>query len=553
MLEALTIQNLATLSQVDLEITPGFTAITGETGAGKSLLLDALELALGERADASLVRTGAERAQVSAVFRVGQLSDTQNWLADNDFDATDELIVRRSVTAEGRSKALVNGIPITAGQLKTLAATLVHLHGQQAHQQLLEPREQTRMIDAYADGGRAYAHYSVAYRAWKAAEASLAHYQDEIAEASREQVLLTFQVEELNAFQPADDEYAALDQMQRQLAGADHFLAVTASALAQLDGHEDGGLVDQVSRLRAAMSDLVEDHPTLAEADALLDQAAISLDESARVIRHAHAHLDVDPERLAQVEARLSEWLQLARKHRVEPDALAAHWQQLKARLDRLQTSQEALPALEAHVRETAAQAERAAEALSEVRARCGIELAAEVTRNLQALHMRDAQFDVTWRRSDELGVMGRETALFLFTPNAGQAGGSLSKIASGGELSRVSLAIEVITAAKRASPTLVFDEVDVGIGGTTAAVVGRMLAQLATHTQLLVVTHQPQVAAAAQVHIHVAKQTHAGSTESQALVLSDAERVEEIARMLGGTTLTETTFAMAKELLANA
>ena len=323
--------------------------------------------------------------------------------------------------------------------------------------------------------------------------------------------------------------------------------------MAQLDGHEDGGLVDQVSRLRAAMSDLVEDHPTLAEADALLDQAAISLDESARVIRHAHAHLDVDPERLAQVEARLSEWLQLARKHRVEPDALAAHWQQLKARLDRLQTSQEALPALEAHVRETAAQAEQAAEALSEVRARCGIELAAEVTRNLQALHMRDARFDVTWRRSDELGVMGRETALFLFTPNAGQAGGSLSKIASGGELSRVSLAIEVITAAKRASPTLVFDEVDVGIGGTTAAVVGRMLAQLATHTQLLVVTHQPQVAAAAQVHIHVAKQTHAGSTESQALVLSDAERVEEIARMLGGTTLTDTTYAMAKELLANA
>lgn len=553
MLEALTIQNLATLSQVDLEITPGFTAITGETGAGKSLLLDALELALGERADASLVRTGAERAQVSAVFRVGQLSDTQNWLADNDFDATDELIVRRSVTAEGRSKAVVNGIPITAGQLKTLAATLVHLHGQQAHQQLLEPREQTRMIDAYADGGRAYTHYSVAYRAWKAAEASLAHYQDEIAEASREQALLTFQVEELSAFQPADDEYAALDQTQRQLAGADHFLAVTASALAQLDGHEDGGLVDQVSRLRAAMSDLVEDHPTLAEADALLDQAAISLDESARVIRHAHAHLDVDPERLALVEARLSEWLQLARKHRVEPDALAAHWQQLKARLDRLQTSQEALPALEAQVRETAAEAEQAAEALSEVRARCGIELATEVTRNLQALHMRDAQFDVTWRRSDELGVMGRETALFLFTPNAGQAGGSLSKIASGGELSRVSLAIEVITAAKRASPTLVFDEVDVGIGGTTAAVVGRMLAQLATHTQLLVVTHQPQVAAAAQVHIHVAKQTVAGSTESQALVLSEVQRIEEIARMLGGTTLTETTYAMAKELLANA
>ena len=553
MLTRLSIQNYALIDDLNVSFSNGFTTITGETGAGKSLLLDALELALGERADASLVRTGAERAQVSAVFRVGQLSDTQNWLADNDFDATDELIVRRSVTAEGRSKALVNGIPITAGQLKTLAATLVHLHGQQAHQQLLEPREQTRMIDAYADGGRAYTNYSAAYRAWKAAEASLAHYQDEIAEASREQALLTFQVEELSGFQPADDEYAALDQMQRQLAGADHFLAVTASAFAQLDGHEDGGLVDQVSRLRAAMSDLVEDHPTLAEADALLDQAAISLDESTRVIRHAHAHLDVDPERLAQVEARLSEWLQLARKHRVEPDALAAHWKQLKARLDRVQTSQEALPALEAHVRETAAQAEQAAEALSEVRARCGIELAAEVTRNLQALHMRDAQFDVTWRRSDELGVMGRETALFLFTPNAGQAGGSLSKIASGGELSRVSLAIEVITAAKRASPTLVFDEVDVGIGGTTAAVVGRMLAQLATHTQLLVVTHQPQVAAAAQVHIHVAKQTHAGSTESQALVLSDAERVEEIARMLGGTTLTETTFAMAKELLANA
>ncbi|MGA1207932.1 MAG: AAA family ATPase, partial [Litorivicinaceae bacterium] len=305
MLEALTIQNLATLSQVDLEITPGLTAITGETGAGKSLLLDALELALGERADASLVRTGAERAQVSAVFRVGHLTETQTWLEENDFEATDELIVRRSITAEGRSKASVNGTPITAGQLKTLAETLVHLHGQQAHQQLLEPRAQTRMIDAYADGGRAYADYSRAYRAWQAAEAALAQHQQDIAEASREQALLTFQVEELSAFQPADDEYAELDQTQRQLAGADHFLAVTAKALAQLDGQEDSGLVDQVSRLRAAIGELTTDHPALAEAHALLDQAAISLDESARIIRQAQAHLDADPARLAQVEARL--------------------------------------------------------------------------------------------------------------------------------------------------------------------------------------------------------------------------------------------------------
>lgn len=549
MLTELNVQNLATLASVDLELTAGCIAITGDTGAGKSLILDALELALGGRADAGLVRSGTERAQISARFDVTRLPDAKSWLRENELADEDELILRRTLTAEGRSKAFVNGTPISTSQLRELSEQLVFMHTQHANQKLLQSKHQLELLDGYADQGAAREVCRSAFMLWQHKHRELQTLKSSAAKADQERELLQFQVDELVELALKVGEFAALDVEQRQLSSGESFLKITDDALNRLAGEDTPGIIATTERIATDLKRLADGHPELANAAELLDQAGIALSEARTEIQHAVDRFELDPARLQFVEDRIAQIFTLARKHKIEPDELLDHQHQLEARLASIADAHHRVPALTAEVEQLHAEALQAATALSDVRGHAADELSKAITAHFPDLGMDYASLRVTLIPQDELTAHGLESAQFFFQPNPGQQGGALSKIASGGELSRVSLAIQVITASRLATPTLVFDEVDVGIGGKTAARVGALLQALAKNAQVLVVTHQPQVAGQATEHLHVQKQSDEDVTVSEAKLLSEPERIDEIARMLGGHTVTESTRAAAREL----
>ena len=550
MLLQLNVKNLATLASVDLELTGGCIAVTGDTGAGKSLILDALELALGARADTGLVRAGTDRAQIIAEFDISRLPSAKAWLTENELDQDHELVLRRTLTSEGRSKAYVNGTPVSTSQLKELSEQLVLMHTQHANQKLLQTKHQLALLDEFADHGLARDAFQTAYRDWVETQSALDLLKTDASKADAERELLGFQVDELNTFDLQEGEFEQLDQEQRQLASGDTFLRITEHTLAILAGDETGGVISHSERLAADISQITNGHSGLQNAADLLDQASIALTEARHEIQHAHDQFDLDPERLQFVEDRLAQVFQLARKHKVEPDELVSHHQRLVARLRGIAEANDRIPILEQEAREREAVASEKATELTRVRTIAAQQLSDEVTANFPGLGMEHAKLDIQLTPNDSLTATGAESLQFFFQPNPGQQGGALSKIASGGELSRVSLAIQVITATRLATPMLVFDEVDVGIGGQTAAKVGELLTELANNAQVLVVTHQPQVAGQADQHLHVQKQSDADVTISEARLLTRAERIDEIARMLGGHTITESTRQAAAELL---
>jgi DNA repair protein RecN (Recombination protein N) len=550
MLLQLNVQNLATLASVDLELTGGCIAVTGDTGAGKSLILDALELALGARADAGLVRAGTERAQIIAEFDIERLPQAKAWLTDNELDQDDELVLRRTLTSEGRSKAYVNGTPISTSQLKELSEQLVLMHTQHANQQLLQTKHQLELLDEYADQGAARFSASLAFKEWIDSVSALNTLKADASRADAERELLGFQVEELNVFNLQEGEFEQLDQEQRQLASGDTFIRITEQALALLAGDDTGGLISHTEKLASDVSHIANGRKGLDNASELLEQAAIALGEAKNEIQHARDQFDLDPERLQYVEERLAQVFQLARKHKIEPEDLVRHHQSLASRLDGIAEASDRIPMLEQKAHKLEAIAREKAAELTAIRSAAAEQLSHEVTANFPDLGMEHAQLDIRLLPNETLTATGAESVQFFFQPNPGQQGGSLSKIASGGELSRVSLAIQVITATRLATPTLVFDEVDVGIGGKTAAKVGELLSELAGNAQVLVVTHQPQVAGQADQHLHVQKQSADDITVSQARLLSRDERIDEIARMLGGHSITESTRQAAIDLL---
>ena len=552
MLLQLNVKNLATLASVDLELTSGCIAVTGDTGAGKSLILDALELALGARADLGLVRAGTERAQIIAEFDIERLPQAKAWLSDNELDQDDELVLRRTLSSEGRSKAYVNGTPISTSQLKELSEQLVLMHTQHANQKLLQPKHQLELLDEYADQGLARQHTSAAVNEWINTLSSLHTLQADASKADAERELLGFQVEELNAFNLQAGEFEQLDREQRQLATGDTFIRVTEQTLALLSGDETGGLISHTEKIANDVSQIADGHQGLENATELLEQAAIALSEAKSEIQHARDQFDLDPERLQFVEERLAQVFQLARKHKIEPENLVQHHTDLVSRLAAIAEANDRIPMLEQKVVELETIARQKAAELTTIRAAAAEQLSREITANFPDLGMEHARLEIRLIPNETLSVTGAESVQFFFQPNPGQQGGPLSKIASGGELSRVNLAIQVITATRLATPTLVFDEVDVGIGGKTAAKVGELLTDLAVNAQVLVVTHQPQVAGQADQHLHVQKQSDDDVTVSQARLLSRSERIDEIARMLGGHSITERTRQAATDLLRN-
>lgn len=551
MLSHLLIRDLAIISQLELDCTPGMTALTGETGAGKSILIDALGLVLGEKAEAGMIRAGRERAEIVANFDLDACPGARAWLAEQALDDEGECIVRRLVTREGRSRAFVNGRPATGAQLRALGDLLVDIHGQHAHQSLLRATAQRELVDAYGGHLQLAAAVADAFRAYRTLDQRLTALEAASQERAERLDLLRFQVAELEALGMSAADIESLDQEQRRLSHLGRLLE-SAGGLLQALTDTDGAIADQLGAAVAELGALAAIDPELDESRDLLQTAAIHVGEAANSLRHYLDGLELDPSALASVETRLTLVHDLARKYRVAPGQLPAALTERRTELEALEQTGVTLDELRA-TRDAAWQSFlQQAGHLSGLRTAAGERLSRTVTEAMQQLGMTGGRFALQCEPmpAERAGSGGLERLEFLVSANPGQPLQPLAKVASGGELSRISLAIQVATAECGSVPTLIFDEVDVGIGGGVAEIVGRLLRRLGASRQVLCVTHLPQVAAQAHSQLRVRKETVDGQTHTRIEPLDEQSRVEEIARMLGGTEITLKTREHASEML---
>ena len=553
MLRHLTIRDFVIVDRLDLDFEPGsfgnFGVLTGETGAGKSILIDALLLALGERADASVVRVGCERTDISAEFDVVADSPLAIWLRDNDFEANGSCLLRRVVDSGGRSRAYINGAATTLTQLKAAAEWLADIHGQNAHQSLMRADAQRSLIDTQAGLNALSDAVAKAWRAWQKIRSTRESAERDAESSAREREMLEWQVKELETLGFETPQWQDDNQEHRRLAHAAGLIEGSDAAVALLGGDDQAALniIDAVlNRLR----DLVEIDATLKEPVELIEGARIQLDDAVHSLNRYRDKLDLDPQRLSELDARIQEVTLLARKHRVQPEALAETRASLSERLQalRLASDPAALAAAEAAAKKDF---DALAKKLSAGRKKTAVELSKSVTEAMQQLAMAGGSFDVALEPLNEPASYGFEAIEFRVSANTGQPLRPLAKVASGGELSRIGLAIQVIASQSAHVPTLIFDEVDVGIGGGVAEIVGRLLKQLGATRQVLCVTHLPQVAAQADWQWSIAKETVNGQTLSRVATLDAKSRVDEIARMLGGIKVTDTTRKHALEMLS--
>jgi len=552
MLRALSIRDYVIVERLDLELSAGFTALTGETGAGKSILIDALKLALGDRADPSVVRAGAERAEVSADFDVQALDGVRAWLAAQDFDDGDAAcLVRRTIDTGGRSRGFVNGRPATAAQLRELGEMLVDIHGQHDHQLLLKRDRQRMLLDAFGGSTAQAKEVASLHSAWhKLAEQRKAR-EGARASSARERELLGHEVRDLEslAFDPRQWEE---DQAEhRRLAHAQELIATVNESVEALDESE-GSAAERLASVSTRLAEAAALDPSLEEARRDAETAAAHAQEAAQLLRRYLQRLDVDPGRLGDLDSRIKAVFDSARRYRVEPAQLPAALEERRARLAEL-GGEESLEKLK-EMEDAAERAYReAAGGLTKSRRTAARKLATEVTRTMQELAMAGGRLEVALTPLAEPSAGGLESVELQVAAHEGQPLGALARIASGGELSRLSLAVQVLLSGEASVPTLIFDEVDAGIGGGVAEVVGRLLQSLSRHHQVLSVTHLAQVAVHARAQLRVAK--HAGSRGTYATVdlLGEDERTGEVARMLGGLKITEATKRHAAEMLQNA
>lgn len=547
MLQRLIIRDFVIVDQLELEFSRGFGALTGETGAGKSILIDALSLTLGERADASVIRTGAERAEISAEFDVTINSALASWLQTNDFDIT-TCLLRRIIDQNGRSRAYINGTAATLGQLREIATFLADIHGQNAHHSLLNPEAQRALLDAHAGTQELLREVATAYNAWRQAREARKTAMADNEAAARERELLEWQVKELTTLAFNTEEWQETETEQRRLSNASELLDAANAALLVLDDSETAAL-SALQHAGARLNGLTTVDPALGEAVKLFDSAVIQLEESALALRRYQDHLELDPSRLSELDSRIDAVTQMARKYRVPPTELPALLAQLTAQLDELSLRADPTALAE---REQATEAAYLAVAtqLSALRKKTAQRLSQEVSAGMQELAMSGGQFSIALETLGEGASFGLESVEFQVAANAGQSLRPLAKVASGGELSRIGLALQVIASQANPVGTLIFDEVDVGIGGRVAEIVGRMLRSLGKTHQVLCVTHLPQVAAQADWQWSIIKETRNATVVSSVCILDQESRVIEIARMLGGEKITRTTQRHAAEML---
>jgi DNA repair protein RecN (Recombination protein N) len=548
MLRSLTIRDFVIVHALDLDLADGFTVFTGETGAGKSILIDALALTLGERADAAVVREGAPRADITAEFDVHP--HVAAWLEAHELhDDEGVILLRRTVDAAGRSKAFINGAAVTLAQLREVGEQLVDIHGQHAHQLLLKTDAQRSLLDAHAGLEGAVRVVGERYREWHAVVRAREAAEQQSREVQLERERIEWQVNELQKLGPQPGEWEEVQTEHHRLSHAASLIEGTRAALDGLSESE-GAVLTQLGTTLHTLRELAEIDPALADVLAALEPAEVQIQEAVHTLARYADRAELDPDRLAEVDARMQALHTMARKYRVAPETLPAELAERQAQLAALQAASD-LEALQAQEAQTHAAYMTVAQSLSRDRAKAARELADAVTGAMQGLSMAGGRFDIALHALEHGGAAGLEQIEFLVAGHAGVSPRPLAKVASGGELARISLAISVIASEASPTPTLIFDEVDSGIGGAVAEVVGRRLRELGMRRQVLCVTHLPQVAALANHHIQVAKQTVAGSTRSDLVVLDATGRVDEIARMLGGASLTDTTRRHADEMLA--
>lgn len=557
MLQHLSIRNFATVDKLEIDFEPGMTAITGETGAGKSIILGALGLTLGDRADKTVIRPGASKTDLSAEFDIQDIAQASDWLADNDLQLEGDArtcLLRRVINDDGRSRAYINGSVVTLANLKTLGEMLLDIHGQHEHQSLLRRSTHIRLLDEFAVESKLLAQLHSTWRQWQQNFQQMDALRQQSADNSAESQLLSYQLIELDEMNIEAGEIEKLEAEFKSLSHADDTLAAVNSALAYCDESEDGNASSLLNQARSALERLPAQSGRLTTIKELLETAGIQLQEAVSELNAFNAEFDADPQRLEAINERLGDLHAVARKHRIKPEELIDLINDLRSQLDKLENCDAELEKLAANDKLLREQYAQLAGEVSKQRKKGASKLAKAVNERLQALSMPHASVEVSLTATDpdKLAQQGLEAVEFLVSTNPGQAPQPLGKIASGGELSRISLAIQVITAQTSHVPSLVFDEVDVGIGGGVAKVVGEQLRQLGERAQILCVTHQAQVAGQGHHHLLVSKQSDNKSTLTRITKLVGEEVIKEVARMLGGETYSAESLAHAEQMVAS-
>ena len=554
MLTQLTINNFAIVRQLEIELAKGMSVITGETGAGKSIAIDALGLCLGQRIETSMVREGQERAEICATFFIEPTNPAYQWLQEQELQDPDnpsDCILRRVINADGRSKAFINSTPVSASQLKEIGQYLIHINGQHASQLLLKNDYQLQLVDTFAHHNDLLAQMREDYRAWKNLQTQVKNFQQKVAENEAKKQLLQYQVEELDEFALRPNEYLELEEDQRRLSNSEQLTQLSQSALQLLSENETVSIDSMLYRATQYIDELSELDPRYVSVQTMLNDALIQVQEATSEVQHLASHIEQDPMLLQEIEQRLGQALQLARKHNVKPEELVEWHQKLKAELTALLDFSESEERLILEEKAAVEKMQHTAKQLHESRCQAAEKLAQQVTHSIKGLAMENAEFFIEVNSDlTKVAVNGADNIVFTLRSNLGQQAQPLAKVASGGELSRISLAIQVLTSDQSAIPTLIFDEVDVGISGKTASVVGKLLRQLGNKCQVLCVTHLPQVACHGHHQFNVEKFTVDDKTETKMTALSQEERVPALARLLGGSEITDLALANAQEML---
>jgi len=555
MLRQIHIQNFAIIDELDLEVSSGMTALTGETGAGKSILIDALGLLLGDRADSGTVKHGASKADITAEFDLTDLPEARAWLDELELGQDGECLIRRVVGSDGRSKSFINGTPANLSQLKSLGTYLVEIHGQHEHQSLMKRDTQRRLLDSYAGHEDMVQAVSSSFAHWKRLQERFTELSTNQDERQRHTDMLRYQVDELQKLEPTENEWPQLVEEHDRLAHAGQLLETTQQACSVLYEADDQSLYTILSGQTHALEEACRIDSSLETALDLLRNAQINTQEAHDELRRYSDRIDMDPARLQWLEQRLGAYKELSRKHHCAPEALAEILSQLTRELVSLDLDENDLDKLELQVKQAAETYTTLARQLHESRHQAAMKLSAGITEVMQELGMQGGQFDisVSWNDEASYSANGLDMINFQVSANPGQPLKLLTKVASGGELARISLAIQMLATENLSVPTLIFDEVDSGIGGGVAEIVGRLLRKLGGTRQVMCVTHLPQVAAQAHHHFMVEKSRGDDQTSTSIRVLESEQRIDEVARMLGGVEMTDQTRAHASEMLDRA
>jgi DNA repair protein RecN (Recombination protein N) len=554
MLNQLTIKHYAIVEQLDLELKSGMTVMTGETGAGKSIMLDALALTLGDRAEKDVIQPGQDRAEISASFSIDDNPEARDWLDAQDYAAEDNCILRRIVTVEGRSKAYINGNPVTLQELKQLGEMLVDIHSQHEHQSLLKTSTHQRLLDDFCDTRELASAVAAKAQDWLSLNSMLQDLQNRAEEHNARFELQQYQLKELDELALGLEEYPELEAEQQQLSHAETIVSTLQGALELCRENDEQNIQSALGQVLGMLDELPYRSTTVENAYEMLNSALIQMEEAGIELKRAAESLEINPGRLQDVDERISAVHHLARKHRIKSDELAAFHQKLKEQLSDASSADDQLTKLQQQLNDIKKDYQSLADELTKKRNKGAKALAAAVSQYLGQLDMQNASFSIALHpvNSENPTSKGNESIEFLVSTNPGQPAKALIKIASGGELSRISLAIQVVTAQTSAIPSLIFDEVDVGIGGQVALSVGQLLRQLGEKGQVLCVTHQAQVASQGNQHLYVSKSAGKSAISTSVEELKGEAKVTEIARMLGGNADNESSMAHARQMMAS-